>query len=221
MRFARVLMVLGGLGLAAGAFVPTYRNQEEQRKFVNGVLTIRSGQSVFESPWELCAGGVWWFSWMVLLPHLFGLSVAWFHAFDVHARRLHGLYRAASGLAMLPIFITALAVTFAGIANFMMENWLYATGIAVAAVAAWFFFLASVRALSRSELDRHAPLLRLLLYQGILTVLYSGLLLAIASKNGGPGPAIDVGLCAVAMLLVGTHLAAREVRKALMTLIAA
>ncbi len=42
MRFARLLMVLGGGGLAAGAFLPTYLTADRWR-MVNGVLTIRSG----------------------------------------------------------------------------------------------------------------------------------------------------------------------------------
>jgi hypothetical protein len=217
MKFGRGLMIAGGALLAAQAFLPTYVRSGLQRvDFPDGhyELHYRRAAEAPAAVWVSTGSGMW-ISWLMLLPHLFGLAVALGHLLDARSTRFLGVYRLVMVLACIPFGGVAVVGTLACVVAMLAEPWeirgeaLVALGLLLGAVA---IFAVLLRSLKTSAVDRSPPYLRLLVYQGaVALVLSSWLAGVVASLEGrtADGWGIWAGIAGWALLLVGTHVTAR------------
>jgi hypothetical protein len=208
---ARLFMILGGLGIAAGAFVPTYvARPETVTRHEHGTLYIYSGPAAPMSPWEL-QDAIALVGWLfLLLPHALGAMIVFAHLFDRVGRGARYLFQGIAIVALAPLalgtIIFALQAVVGAIAGNAASDWVVAGGAAMTTLAA---FAVTLRAMLPSELSRASPRMRLLLFQGILCFLLGGWLICAMISVGRAMPAHVLGLPSLALLLVGTHLAAR------------
>lgn len=213
-------MILGGLGIAATAFVPSYSviGREVVRRGPYGEIRITSHGAQTLSPWDLYRTTTpLWITWLLFLPQLFGVSTALVHVVDCAPEAVRGTYKTLIILGLVPIVFGAVAYGVGALIVLLVDrdSWAMSLGLLAAAALLFFVFVAAMRATTRTEVQRHSPYLRLLLYQGVLAIFAAGWLLIIAVAEKATLPVHWVGLPAVGVMLVGTHLAARLARRSM------
>ncbi len=205
MAFGRLLMIAGASALAAQALVPTY------------VEALR--MTTVLTPVELWqrTGDAMWISWIILLPHLFGLVVAVVHIFDLRSTLVVAAFRGLVVVLLPALTVAAIAAPLVVVAGLSGHQGRWQTGeiIGVGAGAASIAAAVAAWAVYRSA-GNAPPYLRLLLYQGVLALALAPWL-GFSFEHLGRAIAEPVGLWigagAWVSLVVGTHFTAMTVRQ--------
>lgn len=209
---ARMLMVAGGLGLVVAAWMPAYLVFPKPvfGHVPGGGITIRGLPAQALSPRDLAMDRGVIVGVILLLPHFFGLSIVVAQLFEPVARRLGWLYQAIAVITILPAavgtFVLAIMALFGGLFGL---GWGPCVAAGLSAAALGLVLGATMRTMNPATTARASARLRSLLHQGASCFLACGWLVLAAAMAEKAMPIHAVAMPALALVLVGTHLAAR------------